>query len=158
MKKRFSDKQIISILRGAEAGIFLCCKPPISDSRFYTLRKKYGGMKMPEVKHLKSLEEENARLKKLLVVAMLDKEALQAAIGESIDGRSEGEAVVLMCDTTGLSQSRACRLTCLYLSTCSNEAQRPELDVHLFRRTTHHRTGTGAQVFWLPSNLGAAAS
>ncbi len=44
-------------------------------------RKKYGGMEVPEVKRLKSLEEENTRLKKLLAEAMLDKEALQVALG-----------------------------------------------------------------------------
>jgi len=85
MKKRFSDEQIISILREAEAGVSareLCRKHAISDATFYTWRKKYGGMEVPEVKRLKSLEEENARLKKLLAAeAMLDKEALQVALG-----------------------------------------------------------------------------
>lgn len=86
MKKRFSDEQIISILREAEAeaGVparELCRKHAISDAMFYTWRKKYGGMEVPEVKRLKSLEEENARLKKLLAEAMLDKEALQVALG-----------------------------------------------------------------------------
>jgi putative transposase len=79
MKKRFSDEQIISILREAEAGF------PRTQRHFrrhfYTWRKKYGGMEVPEVKRLKSLEEENARLKKLLAEAMLDKEALQVALG-----------------------------------------------------------------------------
>ncbi|MEF3147920.1 integrase core domain-containing protein [Klebsiella quasipneumoniae] len=77
MKKRFSDEQIICILREAEAGVSareLCRKHAISDATFYTWRKKYGGMEVPEVKRLKSLEEENARLKKLLAEAMLDKE------------------------------------------------------------------------------------
>lgn len=84
MKKRFSDEQIISILRKAEAGVSareLCRKHAISDATFYTWRKKFGGMEVPEVKRLKSLEEENARLKKLLAEAMLDKEALQVALG-----------------------------------------------------------------------------
>lgn len=53
-------------------------KKRFSDVTYYTWRKKYGGM---EVKRLKSLEEENARLKKLLAEAMLDKEALQVALG-----------------------------------------------------------------------------
>ncbi len=64
MKKRFSDEQIISILREAEAGVSareLCRKHAISDATFYTWRKKFGGMEVPEVKRLKSLEEENAR-------------------------------------------------------------------------------------------------
>ncbi|TWD37369.1 transposase, partial [Pantoea sp. SJZ147] len=76
MKKRFSDEQIISILREAEAGISareLCRKHAISDATFYTWRKKFGGMEVPEVKHLMSPEEENARLRKLPAEAMLDK-------------------------------------------------------------------------------------
>ena len=78
MKKRFSDEQIISILREAEAGV---SARELCDATFYTWRKKYGGMEVPEVKRLKSLEEENGRLKKLLAEAMLDKEALQVALG-----------------------------------------------------------------------------
>ncbi len=84
MKKRFYDEQIISILREAEAGISareLCRMYAISDVNFYAWRKKYGGMEVPEVKRLKSPEEENARLKKLPAEAMLDKEALQIAPG-----------------------------------------------------------------------------
>ncbi len=56
MKKRFSGEQIISILREAEAGVSareLCRKHAISDATFYTWRKKYGGMKVPEVKRLR---------------------------------------------------------------------------------------------------------
>lgn len=84
MKKRFSDEQIINILREAEAGVSareLCRKYAISYATFYTWRKRFGVMELPEVKRLKSLEEENARLKNLLAEAMLDKEALQVALG-----------------------------------------------------------------------------
>ncbi|ELY2043108.1 IS3 family transposase [Enterobacter ludwigii] len=140
MKKRFSDEQIISILREAEAGVSareLCRKHAISDATFYTWRKKYGGMEVPEVKRLKSLEEENARLKKLLAEAMLDKEALQVALGRKLlTTGQKREAVVLMCDATGLSQRRACRLTGLSLSTCRYDAQRPAADAHLSGRIT----------------------
>ncbi len=83
MKNR-SDQQIISILRESEAGVSareLCRKHAISDATFYTWHKKYGGMEVPEAKRLKSLDEENARLKTLLAEAMLDKEALQVALG-----------------------------------------------------------------------------
>ncbi|BEO22323.1 transposase [Serratia marcescens] len=75
MKKRFSDQQSISILREAEVGVStreLCRKHAISYATFYTWRKKYSSMEVPEVKRLKSLEEESARLKKLLAEAMLD--------------------------------------------------------------------------------------
>ena len=83
MKKRFSDEQIISILREAESGVFareLCRKHAISDAAYYTWRKKFDGIEMPEVKRLKSFEEENARLKELLAEVMMDKEALQVAL------------------------------------------------------------------------------
>ncbi|BEN03298.1 transposase [Serratia marcescens] len=59
----------------------LCRKHAISDATFYSWRKKYGGMEVPEVKRLESFEEENTRLKKLLAEAMLDKEAFQVALG-----------------------------------------------------------------------------
>lgn len=75
MKKLFSDEQIISILREAEAGVSareLSRKHAISDAIFYPWRKKYSGMEGPEVKCLKSLEEKNARLKKVLAESMLD--------------------------------------------------------------------------------------
>ncbi len=83
MKKRFSNEQIINILREAEAGVSareLCHKYAISDATFYTWRKKFGGMEVPEIKRLKTLEEENAHINKLLAEAMLNKEALQVAL------------------------------------------------------------------------------
>ena len=91
MKKRFSDEQIISILREAEAGVSareLCRKHAISDATFYTWRKKYGGMEVPEVKRLKSLEEENARLKKLLAECWIRRHS-RWLWGESTDDRPE---------------------------------------------------------------------
>lgn len=84
MKKRFSDEQISGIHREAEDRISareICRKHAVSDATFYIWRKKFGGMEAPEVKRLKALEKENTRLKKLLAEAMLDKEALQVALG-----------------------------------------------------------------------------
>jgi len=84
MKTPFSDEQIISILREAQAGFLareLCRKHAMSEATFYTWRKKFGGMEIPDVKRLKLPEEESARLRKLLAEAMLDKEALQVALG-----------------------------------------------------------------------------
>jgi putative transposase len=83
MKKRYTEEQIIGFLREAESGIpvkELCRKHGFSDGSFYTWRSKFGGMDVSEVKRLKALEEENARLKKLLADTMLDKEALEVAL------------------------------------------------------------------------------
>lgn len=83
MKKRFSDEQIISMLKEAEAGLAvkeLCRKHNISDATFYTWRKKFGGMEVSEARRLKAVEDENARLKKLLAESLLDNEALKVAL------------------------------------------------------------------------------
>ena len=83
MKKRFSDEQIIGLLREAEAGVSvkdLCRKHGFSDASFYTWRSKFGGMDVSDAKRLRAMEQENARLKKLLAEAMLDKEALEVAL------------------------------------------------------------------------------
>jgi putative transposase len=82
-KKRFTEAQIIGFLKEAEAGVAvkeLCRKHGFSDASFYTWRAKYGGLEVAEAKRLKGLEQENARLKKLLAEAMLDREALEAAL------------------------------------------------------------------------------
>lgn len=84
MKKLFFDEQIISTLRKAEAGISareLCRGKSISAVNFYSRCKKFGGLEVLEEKRLKSIEEENARLRKLFADAMLCKEALQVAPG-----------------------------------------------------------------------------
>ena len=83
-KKRFTEQQIIGFLREAEAGIAvkdLCRKHGFSDAAFYGWRSKYGGLQVNEVKRLKELEAENAKLKKLLAEAHLDVEALKVAFG-----------------------------------------------------------------------------
>lgn len=82
-RKRFTEAQILGFLKEAEAGIpvkELCRKHGFSDASFYNWRSKYGGMELADIKRLKELERENARLKKLLAETMLDKEALEAAL------------------------------------------------------------------------------
>jgi putative transposase len=70
MKKRFTEEQIVSILRESESGdktvAELARQHGISEPTFYAWRRKYGGMEQAEVRRLKDLEKENARLKRLL--------------------------------------------------------------------------------------------
>lgn len=79
-RSRFTDEQIIGILREQEAGAKtaeLCRKHGISDATFYKYKAKFGGMDMADAKKLRSLEDENAKLKRLLADAMLDNAALK---------------------------------------------------------------------------------
>ncbi len=82
--KRFTEEQIISVLKEAEAGAKtkdLCRKHGISDATFYNWKAKYGGMTVSEARRLKELEAENAKLKRLLADAELDKAALKDLFG-----------------------------------------------------------------------------
>jgi putative transposase len=83
VKKRFSEEQIVGILREAEAGVAikeLCRKHGFSEASYYAWRSKYGGMEVSDVRRLKSLDTENARLKRLLAEAMLENEVITEAL------------------------------------------------------------------------------
>ena len=74
-KSRFSEEQIIGILKEHQAGMSaaeLRRKHAISDAAFYKWRSKFGGMEVSDAKRLKGLEDENRKLKKLLAESMLD--------------------------------------------------------------------------------------
>jgi putative transposase len=79
-RKRFTEEQIIGVLREHELGAKtadVCRKYGISEATFYKWKNKYSGLDVSEAKRLKALEEENTKLKKLLADAMLDNAALK---------------------------------------------------------------------------------
>ena len=86
-RNRFTDEQIIGILKEHEAGTpvsELCRKHGVSDASIYKWKAKYGGMDVSEAKRLKTLEDENTKLKRLLADAMLDNAALKDLLGKNV--------------------------------------------------------------------------
>ena len=84
MKKRFTEEQIIGILKEAEAGMKVADvirKHGISDATYYNWKAKFGGMLVSEAQRLKALELENNKLKRLLADAHLDIAALKDVVG-----------------------------------------------------------------------------
>jgi putative transposase len=79
-RSRFSEEQIIAILREHEGGARtaeVCRKHGVSEATFYKWKARYGGLKVSDARRLKALEGENAKLKKLLAEAMLDNAMLK---------------------------------------------------------------------------------
>jgi putative transposase len=84
-RKRFSEEQIIAVLREHEAGARtadLARKYGVSEATLYNWKAKYGGMDVSDAKRLKALEDENRKLKKLLAESMLDNAALKELLGK----------------------------------------------------------------------------
>lgn len=85
MKKRFTEEQIIGVLKESEAGAKigdLCRRHGISGATFYNWKAKYGGMEVSDAKRLRVLEAENAKLKRLLADAKLDKLMLKEVLSK----------------------------------------------------------------------------
>ena len=94
MKPRFTDEQIIAMIKEQEAGektADVCRRHGISQGTFYKYKSKYGGMEPSDAKRLKALEDENGRLKKLLADQMLDNAMLRDVNSKSGDARREAE-------------------------------------------------------------------
>jgi putative transposase len=84
-KSRFTDSQIIAVLRQAEAGTpvpELCREHGVSSATFYKWRSKFGGMEVSMVARMKELEEENRRLKKMYADAQLSADLLKEALSK----------------------------------------------------------------------------
>jgi putative transposase len=79
-RSRFSEEQIIAILKEQEAGmatVDVCRRHGVSSATFYKWKAKFGGLEVSEAKRLRQLEDENSKLKKLLAEAMLDNAMLK---------------------------------------------------------------------------------
>jgi putative transposase len=85
-RSRFTEEQIIGVLKEHQAGLSaaeLCRKHGISDATFYNWRSRFGGMDVSEAKRLKQLEDENAKLKKLLAESVMDVSTLREMLGKN---------------------------------------------------------------------------
>ena len=85
-KSRFTEAQIIGMIKEQEAGVptaEVCRKHGLSQGRFYKYKSKYGGMEVSDVAKMRSLVDENAKLKRLLADAMLDNMVLKGLLGKS---------------------------------------------------------------------------
>ena len=89
-KKRFSTEQIVAVLKQTEMGLTvsdLIRQLGISEQTFYRWKKQYGGLQSEQVRELKQLVEENARLKKLVAELSLDKAVLQDVLSKKFPGQ-----------------------------------------------------------------------
>ncbi|QOZ48646.1 IS3 family transposase [Bradyrhizobium sp. CCBAU 53340] len=131
-RSRFTEEQIIGILKEHEAGVSvgdLCRRHGVSDASIYKWKAKFGGMEVSEAKRLKTLEDENTRLKRLLADAMLDNAALKDLPGkEVVTPATKRKAVAHLVDAHGMSERRACkaigccRMTMRYRTTRADDA------------------------------------
>ncbi len=144
-RSRFSDEQIIAILKEQEAGMptaEVCRRHGISPATFYKWKAKYGGLEVSEAKRLRSMEDENAKLKKLLAEAMLDIPVLSFAEGAVLkditakkhvlslskggDARRKAGSGCAWPGGVGLSERRACGIIGVSRRVNSYASRRPD--------------------------------
>ncbi|WP_438363378.1 IS3 family transposase [Sandarakinorhabdus limnophila] len=129
-RSRFSDEQIIAIVKEQEAGMAtaeVCRRHGISSATFYKWKAKYGGLEVSEAKRLRSLEDENAKLKRLLAEAMLDIAVLKDISGKKmVTPDAKRNAVAHAREKFGLSERRACSLIGVARRVVRYEPTRPD--------------------------------
>ncbi|HPR07496.1 MAG TPA: IS3 family transposase [Denitromonas sp.] len=146
-KSRFSDSQIIAVLKQAEAGTpvpALCREHGISSATFYKWRSKFGGMDVSMVARMKELEEENRRLKKMYADSQLSAELLKEALGKKMVRPSQRREMARAVVADGRTSIRHACLTFDVSETCYRyRATRPDEDAviadWLVRLTTAYR-------------------
>jgi putative transposase len=113
-RSRFSDEKIIGIVKEQKAGAVtadVCRRHDISEATAYKWKAKFGGLEVTEAKRLRALEEENAKLKKLLAEAMLNIEVLKDISSKKmVTPGAKRDAVAHARNCYGLSKRRACQL------------------------------------------------
>ncbi len=110
---RFSEEQIIGILKEHEAGLGakeLSRKLGVSEATFYKWRSKYGGMEVSDAKKLKALEVENAKLKKLLAEQMMDVSTLEEMLEKTFEARCATQSWELGHDREAIEPEARLRL------------------------------------------------
>src|SRR5215475_13272616 len=110
---RFTEERIIGILRENEAGAKtadLCRKHGISSATFYKWKAKYDGLEVSDAKRLKMVEDENAKLKKLLAEAMRDSAMLKDVASKNGDARCKAKRPSLIYGPPGVNERRACEV------------------------------------------------
>ncbi len=128
MKKIYSDEQIVGFVREAEKNDVttaeFCRQKGFNEGTFYKWKKRFGSMQVTEVKRLRELESENARLKRLLADRMIEIDRGAGTTGKKVvTVECKREAVVFL-KTREVSERRSCQLILLARSTCQYRIRR----------------------------------
>ncbi|GAB6847957.1 hypothetical protein JCM10599A_17610 [Paraburkholderia kururiensis] len=147
-RSRFSEEQIIGVLKEADAGMKVADlrrKHGISDATFYNWRSRYGGMDVSETRRLRQLEEENQRLKQLVADQALDIRVLKDVLGKGVSSPAQRREIVQqVIDQHDYSERRACALIGVNRRTFRRPVL-PDADREVRQAA---RAGTGAATVW----------
>ncbi|MBK8158767.1 MAG: IS3 family transposase [Rhodospirillaceae bacterium] len=137
-KRRFTEEQIIAVLREHEAGAKtadLARKHGVSEATLYNWKAKFGGLDVSEAKRLRALEDENGKLKRLLADSMLDASALRELLGKKmVRPAAKREAVAFLKGRFQISERRACSVIAAdrkMIRYCSRRPPEPALRARL---------------------------